>query len=126
MDILNCVGCNVTLIISLMYYILLIIMFFTRVDDILLILVGIGVFIIITIEYMKIRNENIKTINRIYSFIISALVSGIVLIVLSILQSKIIGYDTTDMNNYKVFKLYATLGVFVINNLWTKYILSKN
>lgn len=115
-----------TLVVSLVYYILLILMFFTRVADIFPIIVGIGVFIIITIEYIKIKNENIKTVNRIYSFIISALISGLVLIALSILQSKTIGYDTTDMINYKVFKLYATFGVFVVNNLWTKYRLSRN
>ena len=115
-----------TLIVSLVYYILLILMFFIRISNTLPILVGISVFIIITIEYFEIKNENIKTVNRIYSFIISALISGVVLIALSILQSKTIGYDTTDMINYKVFKLYATLGVFVVNNLWTKYILSRN
>lgn len=52
-----------TLVISLVYYILLILMFFTRVADILPILVSIGVFIIITIEYIKIKNENTKTTN---------------------------------------------------------------
>ena len=52
-----------TLVISLVYYILLILMFFTRVADILPILVSIGVFIIITIEYMKIKNESTKTTN---------------------------------------------------------------
>lgn len=115
-----------TFLAYLLYYILLILIFFIRVGDIFPILTGVVVFIIITKEYMKTKNENIKTINRIDSFVISALISGIVLITLSIAQSKTIGYDLTDMINYKVFKLYATLGVFVVNNLLIKYRLFRN
>ena len=63
-----------TLVISLVYYILLILMFFTRVADILPILVSIGVFIIITIEYMKIKNENTKT-TKINIFIYTKLIN---------------------------------------------------
>lgn len=94
---------------TLFYYILLVLMFFVEVPSYLPIVVGIFVFIFILIELLK--NKKLK--HTVSSFVFASLVSGFILIALGILQSTIVGVDTTEVLSYKTFKLYALLSVFV-------------
>lgn len=94
---------------ALFYYILLVLMFFVEVPSCLPIVVGIFVFIFILIELLK--NKHLKHI--VSSFVLASLVSGFILIALGMLQSGVVGVDTTEILSYKIFKLYALLSVFV-------------
>lgn len=94
---------------ALFYYILLVLMFFVEVPSYLPIVVGIFVFIFILIELLK--NKKLK--HTVSSFVLASLFSGFILIALGMLQSGIVGVDTTEILSYKVFKLYALLSVFV-------------
>lgn len=94
---------------ALFYYILLVLMFFVEVPSSLPIVVGIFVFIFILIELLK--NKQLK--HTVSSFVLASLVSGFILIALGMLQSGVVGVDTTEILSYKIFKLYAILSVFV-------------
>lgn len=94
---------------ALFYYILLMLMFFVEMPNYLPLIVGIFVFIFILIELLK--NKKLKY--AVSSFVLASLVSGFILIALGMLQSGIVGVDTTEILSYKVFKLYALLSVFV-------------
>lgn len=91
------------------YYILLVLMFFVEVPRYLPLIVGIFVFIFILIELLK----NKKLRRAVSSFVLASLVSGFILIALGMLQSGVVGVDTTEILSYKTFKLYALLSVFV-------------
>lgn len=91
------------------YYILLVLMFFVEVPSYLPIIVGIFVFVFILIELIK----NKKLEHTVSSFVLASLVSGFILIALGMLQSGVVGIDTTEVFSYKAFKLYALLSVFV-------------
>lgn len=94
---------------ALFYYILLVLMFFVEVPSYLPIVMGIFVFIFILIELLK--NKKLK--HGVSSFVFASLVSGFILIALGMLQSGVVGVDTTEILSYKTFKLYALLSVFV-------------
>lgn len=94
---------------ALFYYILLVLMFFVEVPSYLPIVVGIFVFIFILIELIK--NKKLK--HTVSSFVLASLISSFILILLGVMQSAIVGVDTTEVLSYKAFKLYALLSVFV-------------
>lgn len=94
---------------ALFYYILLVLMFFVEVPNYLPLIVGIFVFTFILIELLK----NKKLQHSVSSFVFASLFSGFMIIALGVIQSAIVGYDTTETLNYKVFKLYSLLSVFV-------------
>lgn len=91
------------------YYILLVLMFFVEVPSYIPIVVGIFVLIFILIELLK--NKKLK--HTVSSFVLASLVSGFIIIALGMLQSGIVGVDTTENLSYTIFKLYALLSVFV-------------
>lgn len=94
---------------ALFYYILLVFMFFVEVPSYIPIVVGIFVFISISLELLN--NKNLK--HTVSSFVVASLVSGFIIIALGVLQSAIVSVDTTEVLSYKAFKLYALLSVFV-------------
>lgn len=106
---------------ALFYYILLVFMFFVEVPSYLPIVMGIFVFIFILIELLK--NKQLK--HAVSSFVLSSLVSGFILISLGMLQSGVVGVDTTEILSYKIFKLYALLSVFV-NEIFIERLRLKN
>lgn len=91
------------------YYILLVLMFFVEVPSYLPIVIGIFVLVFILIELLK--NKPLK--HTVSSFVLASLVSGFILIALGILQSGVVGVDTTENLSYTIFKLYTLLSVFV-------------
>lgn len=90
-------------------------MFFVEVPSYLPIVIGIFVLVFILIELLK--NKQLK--HTVSSFVLASLVSGFIIIALGILQSTIVGVDTTEVLSYKTFKLYALLSVFV-NEIFIK------
>ncbi|WP_018659294.1 hypothetical protein [Allofustis seminis] len=109
------------LISSFIYFLLLILAFFIEVPNFMLVLVGIGVYVHISMEYIKLKGNNNQWGKMALSFIFSAVISGALLIILSAIQTYIIGYDITNALNDKIFKLYCTLSLFVVNTLLAKY-----
>lgn len=57
------------------------------------------------------KNKQLK--HTVSSFVLASLVSGFILIALGMLQSVVVGVDTTEILSYKIFKLYALLSVFM-------------
>lgn len=106
---------------ALFYYILLVLMFFVEMPSYLPIVMGIFVFIFILIELLK--NKKLK--HAVSSFVFASLVSGFILIALGMLQSGVVGVDTTEILSYKIFKLYALLSVFV-NEIFIERLRLKN
>ena len=99
------------------YFILLITMFFIEVPNYLPIVIGLGVFFYISYYYFKNEGGKVQKYYNLKGFLLSSLVSIIIILILVAIQSKTLGYDPTDVIDYKVFKLYLTLCVFVIYTL---------
>ena len=91
------------------YYILLVLMFFVEVPSYLPSVIGIFVLVFILIELLK--NKKLK--HTVSSFVLASLISGFIIIALGMLQSGVVGVDTTENLSYKIFKLYVLLSVFV-------------
>ena len=99
------------------YFILLVTMFFLEVPNYLPIIIGLGVFFYISFYYFKNEGGKVQKYYTVKTFLLSALVSIIIILVLGAIQSKTLGYDPTDALDIKVFKLYVTLCIFVVYTL---------
>ena len=99
------------------YFILLVTMFFLEVPNYLPIIIGLGVFFYISFYYFKNEGGKVQKYYTLKTFLLSILLSIIIILGLGVIQSKSLGYDPTDVIDYKVFKLYVTLCIFVIYTL---------
>lgn len=99
------------------YFILLITMFFVEVPNYLPIIIGLGVFFYISFYYFKNEGGKVQKYYNLKGFLLSSLVSIIIILVLGSIQSLTLGYDPTEVLDTKVFKLYVTLCIFVIYTL---------
>lgn len=108
------------------YFILLITMFFVEVPNYLPILIGLGVFFYISFYYFKNERGKIQKYYSLKIFLLSALVSIIIILALGSIQSLTIGHDPTEIMDAKVFKLYVTLCIFVVYTLIARIKYRKN
>ncbi|WP_311481645.1 hypothetical protein [uncultured Anaerococcus sp.] len=99
------------------YFILLVTMFFVEVPNYLPIIIGLGVFLYISFYYFKNEGGKVQKYYTMKTFLLSSLVSIIIILVLGAIQSKTLGYDPTGVIDYKVFKLYVTLCILVVYTL---------
>lgn len=99
------------------YFILLVTMFFVEVPNLLPIIVGLGVFFYISFYYFKNEGGKVQKYYTLKTFLLSVLISIIIILILGAMQSKIVGYDPSEIIDYKVFKLYVTLCIFVVYTL---------
>ena len=106
------------IITACIYFLLLVLMFFVEVPELLVIVVGAGVFLVLTLYHLRGgsgRNHG----DRIWTFAKSACIAGLILIALGVMQTLLVGRDTTDVLGHRVWKLYAVLAPFVIDALLT-------
>lgn len=104
------------IITACIYFLLLALMFFIEVPELLVIVVGAGVFLALTLYHLREgggRNEG----DFIWSFAKSACIAALILIALGMMQTLLVGRDTTDVLGHRVWKLYAVLAPFVIDAL---------
>lgn len=104
------------IITACIYFLLLALMFFIEVPELLVIVVGAGVFLSLTLYHLRgegRRNEG----DFIWSFAKSACIAALILIALGMMQTLLVGRDTTDVLGHRVWKLYAVLAPFVIDAL---------
>ena len=99
------------------YFILLVTMFFVKVPNYLPIIIGLGVFLYISFYYFKNERGRVQKYYTLKSFLLSSLISIIIILALGAIQSLTLGYDPTDALDIKVFKLYVTLCIFVVYTL---------
>ncbi|MBP2015163.1 hypothetical protein [Anaerococcus degeneri] len=99
------------------YFILLVTMFFVEVPNYLPIIIGLGVFFYISFYYFKNEGGKVQKYYTLKTFLLSALISIIIVLSLGVVQSLTIGYDPSEVLDPKVFKLYVTLCIFVIYTL---------
>lgn len=99
------------------YFILLVTMFFVEVPNYLPIIIGLGVFFYISFYYLKNEGGKVQKYYTIKTFLLSVVISVIIVLGLGVIQSLAIGYDPSDALDPKVFKLYVTLCIFVIYTL---------
>lgn len=98
------------------YFLTLALMFFVEVPEALVIVVGAGVVLALTLYHLRRegrRNEG----DFIWSFAKSACIAALILIALSVMQTLLVGRDTTDVLGHRMWKLYAVLAPFVIDAL---------
>lgn len=108
------------------YFILLVTMFFVAVPTFLPLLLGLGIFFYISFYYFKNEGGKIQKYYTLKTFLLSALLSIIIVLALGVIQTKIIGYDPTDSLDHKVFKLYVTLCIFVVYTLIARIKYKRN
>lgn len=101
----------------ILYYIFFALIFFIKIPNYLLMIVGIGVFISISYYFLKSTNYKYFSIS---SLLVSALVSAIIILILGSLQTLVIGFDITNNLNHTIFKLYSILCLFVSYTLIAK------
>ncbi len=99
------------------YFIMLVTMFFIEVPNYLPIIIGLGIFFYISFYYFKNEGGKVQKYYTLKTFLLSALISIIIILGLVVIQSLTIGYDPSDVLDPKVFKLYVTLCIFVIYTL---------
>lgn len=99
------------------YFILLVTMFFVEVPNYLPMILGLGIFFYISFYYFKNEGGKVQKYYTLKAFLLSALISIIIILVLGAIQSQTLGYDPTDALDIKVFKLYVTLCIFVVYTL---------
>ena len=99
------------------YFILLVTMFFVKVPNYLPIIIGLGVFFYISFYYFKNERGRVQKYYTLKAFLLSTLISIIIILALGAIQSLTLGYDPTDALDIKVFKLYVTLCIFVVYTL---------
>ena len=106
------------IITACIYFLLLALMFFIEVPEALVIVVGAGVIVSLTLYRLRgegRRNEG----DFIWSFAKNACIAALILIALGVMQSLLVGKDTTDVLGHRVWKLYCVLSIFVIDALST-------
>lgn len=108
------------IITACVYFLLLATMFFVEVPKMLVILVGAGVFLSLTLYHLRGGARGQNHGDRIWSFAKSACIAALILIALGVTQSLVISRDTTDVLGHRVWKLYSMLSLFVIDALPTK------
>ncbi|WP_308653191.1 hypothetical protein [uncultured Anaerococcus sp.] len=99
------------------YFIMLVTMFFIEVPNYLPIIIALGIFFYISFYYFKNEGGKVQKYYTLKTFLLSALISIIIILGLVVIQSLTIGYDPSDVLDPKVFKLYVTLCIFVIYTL---------
>lgn len=99
------------------YFILLVTMFFVEVTSFLPIVLGLGVFFYISFYYFKNEGGKMKKYYNLKAFLLSTLVSIIIILTLGAIQTLALGYDPNAAIDSKVFKLYLTLCIFVVYTL---------
>lgn len=107
------------------YFILLVTMFFVEVPNYLPIIIGLGVFFYISFYYFKNEGGKVQKYYTLKTFLLSVVISIIIVLGLGIIQSLTIGYDPSDVLDPKVFKLYVTLCIFVVYTLIAKINMKK-
>lgn len=98
------------------YFLTLALMFFVEVPEALVIVVGAGVVLALTLYRLRgegRRNEG----DFIWSFAKNACIAALILIALGVMQTLLVGKDTTDVLGHRVWKLYCALSIFVIDVL---------
>ena len=108
------------IIIACVYFLLLATMFFVEVPKMLVILVGAGVFLSLTLYHLRGGARGRSHGDLIWSFAKSACIAALILIALGVTQSLVISRDTTDVLGHPLWKLYSILSLFVIDALPTK------
>lgn len=106
------------ILVACIYFLILAAIFFVEVPEALVIVVGAGVIVSLTLYRLRgegRRNEG----DFIRSFAKSACIAALILIALGVMQSLLVGKDTTDVLGHRVWKLYCVLSVFVIDALST-------
>lgn len=104
------------ILVACIYFLILAAIFFVEVPEALVIVVGAGVIVSLTLYRLRgegRRNEG----DFIWSFAKSACIAALILIALGVMQSLFVGKDTTDVLGHRVWKLYAVLAPFVIDAL---------
>ena len=99
------------------YFILLVTMFFVEVPNYLPIIIGLGVFFYISFYYFKNEEGKVQKYYTLKTFLLSVVISIIIVLGLGVIQSLTIGYDPSDVLDPKVLKLYVTLCIIVIYTL---------
>lgn len=108
------------------YFILLITMFFVEVPNFLPLIIGLGIFFYISFYYFKNEGGRIQKYCTLKTFLFSILISIIIILALGVIQTLTIGYDPTYALDYKVFKLYMTLCIFVVYTLIARIMYKRN
>ena len=104
------------MITACIYFLLLALMFFVEVPELLVIVVGAGVFLSLTLYHLR-GGSGRGQGDRIWSFVRSACIAALILIALRVMQSLLVGRDTTEVLEHRVWKLYVVLAPFVIDAL---------
>lgn len=104
------------IITACIYFLLLALMFFIEVPELLVIVVGAGVFLALTLYHLR-GGRGRSQGDRIWTFAKSACIAALILIALGVMQTLLVGRDTTDVLGHRVWKLYAVLAPFVIDAL---------
>lgn len=104
------------IITACIYFLLLALMFFIEVPELLVIVVGTGVFLALTLYHFR-GGRGRSQGDRIWTFAKSACIAALILIALGMMQTLLVGRDTTDVLGHRVWKLYAVLAPFVIDAL---------
>ena len=87
------------------YFILLVTMFFVEVPSFLPIVLGLGVIFYISFYYFKNEGGKMKKYYNLKAFLLSTLVSIIIILTLGAIQTLALGYDPNAAIDSKVFKL---------------------
>lgn len=104
------------IITACIYFLLLALMFFIEVPELLVIFVGAGVFLALTLYHLR-GGGGRRHGDWIWTFAKSACIAALILIVLGVMQTLLVGRDTTEVLGHRVWKLYAVLAPFVIDAL---------
>ena len=104
------------IITACIYFLLLVLMFFVEVPELLVIVVGAGIFLALTLYHLRGGGGRSQG-DRIWTFAKSACIAALILIALGVMQTLLVGRDTTDVLGHRVWKLYAVLAPFVIDAL---------
>lgn len=102
------------------YFILLVTIFFVEVPNYLPIILGLGIFFYISFYYFKNEGGKIQKYYTLKTFLLSVVISIIIVLGIGVIQSLTIGYDPSEVLDPKVFKLYVTLCIFVVYTLITR------
>lgn len=99
------------------YFILLVTIFFVEVPSFLPVILGLGIFFYISFYYFKNEGGKMQKYYTLKTFLLSVLISIIIILALGVIQSETIGYDPSGGLDYRVVKLYMTLCIFVVYTL---------
>lgn len=106
------------IITACIYFLLLALMFFIEVPELLVIVVGAGIFLALTLYHLRGGGGRSQG-DRVWTFAKSACIAALILIALGVMQTLLVGRDTTEVLGHRVWKLYAVLAPFVIDALPT-------